>query len=279
MPLTNRICVRCGVSFVGPYNALYCQGCRHDAILQRNRECAYRKRRGLSRKIGVDYPCQICGRPYTLEIGNQKFCPACSAIHRLDVAAIIQRNRRAADIPKSRSASKVTYDVYKSKRRAVKSTAILTADLSRIRDLRLCTGLSCYALASKAHIGHSTLGCYEAEVASDPYVHKLERVAFALGMTNRDFWRYIYHDMDDPHSRGIDASHPLSLCADLSRLEILRSHKGLTPHGLSTICGLHRNAIVKLETSAQTDVRLNTLELIAKAFDMRPIDLLLFLYD
>lgn len=81
--IRDRVCRTCGVTFPGGPRAWYCPSCRAD----RRREADLRhKRAGPSRKIGSTDLCQICGQPYTVTSGRQKYCPACApeAIRAID---------------------------------------------------------------------------------------------------------------------------------------------------------------------------------------------------
>lgn len=71
----------------------------------------------------------------------------------------------------------------------------------------------------------------------------------------------------------------IAQAADLGRIELLRSRKGLSAHGLSVMIGMDEKTIAELESYKRTDVQLTTLERIAAALEMEPVDLLLFLYD
>ncbi len=83
--LRLRTCAVCGSSFVGGPSARYCPGCR--AEIKRERERIY-KRRGSARKLGSTDICAVCGKPYTVMSGNQKYCPDCAdeAIQEADRA-------------------------------------------------------------------------------------------------------------------------------------------------------------------------------------------------
>lgn len=80
-----RICKDCGASFMGGTSALYCPDCRAERKKKQKLEYEARKRAGNVRKIGSIDNCVICGKPYTVEGGNQKYCPDCApeAVHTI----------------------------------------------------------------------------------------------------------------------------------------------------------------------------------------------------
>lgn len=83
--IRDRICRACGATFPGGPRAWYCPTCRAD----RRREADRRyKHSGPSRKIGSTDICQICGNPYTVVSGLQKYCPDCApdAVRTIDRA-------------------------------------------------------------------------------------------------------------------------------------------------------------------------------------------------
>ncbi len=76
--LTAKICA-CGVAFMGGPTAVYCPICRAERIRQRDHERYQRKLAGNIRHIGSTDLCTICGNPYEVKSGNQKYCESCSA--------------------------------------------------------------------------------------------------------------------------------------------------------------------------------------------------------
>lgn len=81
--IRDRICRTCGVTFPGGPRAWYCPSCRAD----RRREADRRyKRAGASRKIGSTDICQVCGKPYVVVSGLQKYCSGCApeAVRSID---------------------------------------------------------------------------------------------------------------------------------------------------------------------------------------------------
>lgn len=77
----NRICQSCGVAFLGGPRAFYCPSCRAERRKIQSAQARERARKGITRKIGQEYPCEICGELYILNCGTQRFCKKCSAEH------------------------------------------------------------------------------------------------------------------------------------------------------------------------------------------------------
>lgn len=75
--LRTRTCRQCGASFTGGPRAWYCPNCRKEREVERRKK--YRSE-GFSRKLGEEYPCERCGKPYILEGGLQKYCKDCAEI-------------------------------------------------------------------------------------------------------------------------------------------------------------------------------------------------------
>ncbi len=76
--LRDRICDSCGVAFVGYPRSKYCPSCRYERKKADSRAHKQRERRGQTRKIGSESICEICGKPYTVESGRQRYCPDCA---------------------------------------------------------------------------------------------------------------------------------------------------------------------------------------------------------
>lgn len=86
--IRKRICRECGKEFAGGPNARYCPECRAQRQKEQSRNHKERKRNGQTRPIGsVDF-CIVCGKEYTVESGNQRYCPECAvdAVRALDNA-------------------------------------------------------------------------------------------------------------------------------------------------------------------------------------------------
>ena len=75
-----KTCVTCGVSFMGGHTATYCPECRAERIRQHDRERHQRKLAGHIRNLGSIAYCDMCGQPYTVNAGPQKYCPTCQEI-------------------------------------------------------------------------------------------------------------------------------------------------------------------------------------------------------
>ena len=80
--LKMRTCRTCGAAFPGGPRAYYCPACRSERAKEANRRCKERKAAGKSRAIGSVDICSICGKPYTVASGQQKFCEACATEQR-----------------------------------------------------------------------------------------------------------------------------------------------------------------------------------------------------
>lgn len=85
----KRTCQLCGVSFLGGPSAQYCSDCRLERQREQNRKY---KRLGSSRKLGSKDLCEICGKPYIVNSGTQKYCKDCAdeAIKAKDRAKAMQ---------------------------------------------------------------------------------------------------------------------------------------------------------------------------------------------
>lgn len=83
--IRDRICRECGITFPGGPRAWYCPDCRTKRQRVNRREY---QRRGVMRHIGSEDLCEICGKPYTVASGNQRYCPGCApaAIRAIDRA-------------------------------------------------------------------------------------------------------------------------------------------------------------------------------------------------
>lgn len=76
-----RTCRACGRVFDGGPRAWYCPACREERKKQAYRQYRQRKAAGNTRPIGSIDLCEICGKPYTVEGGLQRFCPDCAPAH------------------------------------------------------------------------------------------------------------------------------------------------------------------------------------------------------
>ena len=103
-----RICKACGASFMGGSRAYYCPDCRAERKKKQKLEYEARKRAGNVRKIGSIDNCVICGKPYTVEGGNQKYCPDCApeAVHTISLECAREFAKKSPE--KSRKSPKST---------------------------------------------------------------------------------------------------------------------------------------------------------------------------
>ena len=277
MSILPRICRTCGLSFEGGPRAWYCPTCREERVRQQLLDYKHRKSRGLTRKIGESYRCESCGGMYILSGGLQRFCESCAPLQYKLIDNTQSRAWNAAHPNEIRQAKESAHIKQRAIADAVKASAYLQADLSRIQTLRSDLCLSQEALSAKSGVSAQTIRAYELGRKAHPSLFKLECIACGIGMTIRDFFRVLYGDGIAQY-RG-SFKPPEGQTADLSRIALLRSRKGLTAHGLSVMIGMDPKIIAQLEGNERTDVQLTTLERIATALEMEPLDLLLFLYD
>lgn len=72
----DRVCATCGITFPGGPRAKYCPACR----AERKRDADRRhKRTGAQRPLGSTDICTVCGKPYIVTSGLQRYCPDCAA--------------------------------------------------------------------------------------------------------------------------------------------------------------------------------------------------------
>lgn len=89
----NRICQSCGVTFLGGPRAFYCPSCRAERQKIQAAQARERARKGITRKIGQEYPCEICGELYVLNCGTQRFCKKCSSKHFREAEKELAKSR------------------------------------------------------------------------------------------------------------------------------------------------------------------------------------------
>ena len=99
--LRQRTCRSCGAEFTGGPRAWYCPSCRVERTKAAARAYKARSKFGKARKIGSTDICQVCGKEYTVEGGNQRYCPDCApeVIRKIDQAqsrAWMADNRESA---------------------------------------------------------------------------------------------------------------------------------------------------------------------------------------
>lgn len=76
--IRDRTCRTCGIIFPGGPRAWYCPDCRADRQKEQAREAYHRKVAGNTRPIGSTDICTICGKPYIVASGLQRYCPSCA---------------------------------------------------------------------------------------------------------------------------------------------------------------------------------------------------------
>ena len=89
--MLKRACKACGVVFVGGPRAWYCPDCRAERRKKADRDAKARKAAGTVRKIGSIAYCSLCGKPYAVAGGLQKYCPDCA---QAAIAKNIKRSSR-----------------------------------------------------------------------------------------------------------------------------------------------------------------------------------------
>lgn len=83
-----RVCRECGQTFPGGPRAWYCPECR----AKRKKEQKHRyQTAGPVRPIGSTDTCVVCGKPYTVDSGRQKYCPDCA---EAAVKAVVRPRKR-----------------------------------------------------------------------------------------------------------------------------------------------------------------------------------------
>lgn len=76
--IRDRICRTCGTAFPGGPRAWFCPKCRADRQREQRREAQRRRAAGKTRSLGSEDICTICGKPYTVNSGRQRYCPECA---------------------------------------------------------------------------------------------------------------------------------------------------------------------------------------------------------
>lgn len=71
----DRTCRQCGAVFQGGPRAWYCPSCRSERQREQNRR---HKAKGPDRLLGSTDICTVCGKPYVVNSGGQKYCPDCA---------------------------------------------------------------------------------------------------------------------------------------------------------------------------------------------------------
>lgn len=74
----DLVCPVCGKTERRSIKSKLCSDCQAELDERHNLEYRQRRTRGLSRKIGLRYPCDNCGALYVLTSGRQRYCPECA---------------------------------------------------------------------------------------------------------------------------------------------------------------------------------------------------------
>lgn len=100
----ERTCRACGTTFLGGPRAWFCPACR--AERRRERDKSYHKK-GYQRHLGDTDFCLICGNPYVVCSGLQKYCPECAR------DAVMAKDR---DASKCWNRAHIDYDLQREQR-------------------------------------------------------------------------------------------------------------------------------------------------------------------
>ena len=76
----EKQCPDCGITFVGHIKSRRCPSCQHAANKIHDAEHKRRAAKGQTRKLGSTDSCILCGKPYTVMAGQQKYCEACAPV-------------------------------------------------------------------------------------------------------------------------------------------------------------------------------------------------------
>ena len=96
-----RRCVVCGKAFVGNARAKYCPECRVQKHRENYQRHMQRKKEGQAIVRGESMgTCEICGRPFVVMAGGQRYCPDCAKAAYM--ASDRQKSREWAEREKAR---------------------------------------------------------------------------------------------------------------------------------------------------------------------------------
>lgn len=98
--LRERVCADCGNRFMGYPKSKRCPDCQHARELKLRAEYRSAQKKGHTRVLGGTYLCEVCGKPYILTGGKQKYCPACKESATKEACRALSREkqrRRLAD--------------------------------------------------------------------------------------------------------------------------------------------------------------------------------------
>lgn len=73
--LRERTCKICGASFMGYPRSFFCPEC--SARRKKQQKKIYNQRKP-SRPLGSTDICEVCGKPYIIHSGKQRYCPECA---------------------------------------------------------------------------------------------------------------------------------------------------------------------------------------------------------
>ena len=76
----DRICIDCGITFLGGYQAPRCPECKRLRGLERSREYFARVKKGTHRPLGSIDICPVCKKTYTITSATQKYCKPCGVV-------------------------------------------------------------------------------------------------------------------------------------------------------------------------------------------------------
>lgn len=126
--LRERVCSRCGASFLGYPRSKYCSSCQKEAQKEIQRKSRERKKTGKTRSIGSVDICQDCGCQYVVASGLQKYCPDCAKI-------VVPENIRSHKRQYMRK-NKAKYSELQSERRSMRRICVICG---KVFDSKTCT--------------------------------------------------------------------------------------------------------------------------------------------
>ena len=188
--MLKRICKACGIKFDGGPRAWYCPKCRDERkriALKNHKE---RKKLGNSRIIGEKYPCEICGKIYTLNGGLQRYCPECAKIHLKEVDNVQSREWAANNKDKV----VISKDAENQRNLMIKSNLQWqSASSDKIKELREQRGLSQHRLSVISGLDAKAIARLEnrADINKCSLL-TLEKISAGLNMDIIDFLKLIF---------------------------------------------------------------------------------------
>lgn len=76
----EQICIDCGKPYYGHIRQKRCRECREEHKRRLHQESERRRKLGKTRKIGSTDICEMCGKPYIVMSGMQRYCKKCAPI-------------------------------------------------------------------------------------------------------------------------------------------------------------------------------------------------------